>query len=583
MKPILNNFFNFSSFNRTEKVANNASVVNGVNINEILPVEIIDKIFDFLDFDDILNARDVLNTNYYDKDNGVIIHRTVEFCILNYNIDNIKWLIRRGQVEDYYNSLCFCMKMNCVTYFELLKENAPYDYFSDGESYQGLELFYKSVGYSSSEITIWIFENFMQRLQFKSYHIFEGLSRRIEFSKTTPKVYDYVYDKLDEETKNLEENRTKFTLNIIRSENLALLEHVVNNKNFSIPEEALEVAAAGNNREMLLYILNLGIGDLQQGMYHAGISGNLENLKLIFEHLPEEILENSAPLNDIGSTDSEIPETIMQVLIEVSSAGDYEIVEWIIQEYGFGHQFSPGLLGAVKSGHYDVVQLLLDNGSDVNFGEGEILEAAINEKDIQMVKILLNEQDLEIHDWILETACYNNSVDIVKLLLETNYTFSDPETTINECLLRGTQSDIILFLLELHSQTENLEIYSSSFWATVENERFHITKILLDKGYKPENFDVDLVKKLIHFDHFDLFLKAIDISRTRDTYSIPEEFEKYVMEYMMIITDYINSKVNTSIPDTWINYPFRKLMFWYYIIRVWMVIFFYNLRFVKDN
>ena len=576
MKPILNDFFNFfSSCDETEKIADNVSNLGSLNINNVLPVEIIDKIFDFLDFDDILNAREVLNTYYYDKDNGVIIHRTISSCILNYNIDNIKWLIRRGQVEDYYNSLRLCIEMKCVLYFKLIEENTPSDYFSDGKFYQKMHLFYNSVRHSVFEIIEWIFENWLQDSQIRSYYIYEGLSRGMEFSTTTPKVYDYLYDKLDEETKNLEENRTKFTLNIIRSDNLVLLEHVVNNKNFLIPEEALEVAASGNNRELLLYILNLGIGDLQQGMYHAGISGNLENLELIFEHLPEEILENS-----------EIPETIIQVLVEVSSEGDYDTVDWIIQRYGFGDQYSPALLGAVKSGHYDIVQLLLDNGSDVNFGEGEILEAAINEKDLQMVKILLNEQDLEIHDWILETACYNNSVDIVKLLLDCNYTFSDPETTINECLLRGTQSDIVLFLLELHSEIENIEIYSSSFWATVENERFHIAKIILDKGCKPRYLDnTTAVNKLIQFNHFDLFLKSIDIFPKIGSQSDPEENEKYdfyIMKCMMIINDYINSKVNTVIPDNWVNYPFRKLMSWYYVIKVWMIIFFYNLRFVKD-
>ena len=576
MKPILNDFFNFfSSCDETEKIADNVSNLGSLNINNVLPVEIIDKIFDFLDFDDILNAREVLNTYYYDKDNGVIIHRTISSCILNYNIDNIKWLIRRGQVEDYYNSLRLCIEMKCVLYFKLIEENTPSDYFSDGKFYQKMHLFYNSVRYSVFEIIEWIFENWLQDSQIRSYYIYDGLSSGMEFSTTTPKVYDYLYDKLDEETKNLEENRTKFTLNIIRSDNLVLLEHVVNNKNFLIPEEALEVAASGNNRELLLYILNLGIGDLQQGMYHAGISGNLENLELIFEHLPEEILENS-----------EIPETIIQVLVEVSSEGDYDTVDWIIQRYGFGDQYSPALLGAVKSGHYDIVQLLLDNGSDVNFGEGEILEAAINEKDLQMVKILLNEQDLEIHDWILETACYNNSVDIVKLLLDCNYTFSDPETTINECLLRGTQSDIVLFLLELHSEIENIEIYSSSFWATVENERFHIAKIILDKGCKPRYLDnTTAVNKLIQFNHFDLFLKSIDIFPKIGSQSDPEENEKYdfyIMKCMMIINDYINSKVNTVIPDNWVNYPFRKLMSWYYVIKVWMIIFFYNLRFVKD-
>lgn len=525
---------------------------NKFKIND-LPCEIMDKVFGYLDFDDINSARASFKTDYFKK---VIKYRTVENCIKNDNEPNLRWLIKIGKA-----------RIDDIFYFASLQDNVKYfifainlakkiGFFDDNEERLSIQpgsnpcckfhrIIYRSVNNSSINVIKWSFENIINDADMVTEYL--AFNQNVNFINVNIETFEYLYsffkkrfeeeNEISEDLPNLsltdtvdfpEADKLRISLKAVKANNLELLEHLVDKRNFSIPEEALQIAATFSNEKMLMYILDEDIGDPVDGMYYAGTNGKLKNLKLVYEYNLENI-ENYTEL-------------LYEILLQASQFGFYDIVEWLVKESITQDHENEALLRSVKGGHLDVAQLLIDTGSDVNSGDGEIMEAAVNEDDISIVEMLLLNDDLIKHPGLLDIACQNNNVKITKLLINHGYIFENFGETFDTCLIMGLPSDIIFYLYSI--KEEDVEVTDYAFWETVVNERFHITDFLLKNGYKPEKLNMNCVQKLIEFNQFDLVLRAIDKDRLRRQNEEDEKYFKDCVEAMEFNVIYNTKDVN---------------------------------------
>ena len=105
---------------------------------------------------------------------------------------------------------------------------------------------------------------------------------------------------------------------------------------------------------------------------------------------------------------------------------------------------------ACEKGYYDIVELLLQHGTDVHTGGGQNLCHACQEGNFDMVELLLK-YGADVHvrnDQPLRDACEEGHLDIVSLLIGygANVNVNDDEVIVNSYCLMFI--DVVKFLVE---------------------------------------------------------------------------------------------------------------------------------------
>jgi len=75
------------------------------------------------------------------------------------------------------------------------------------------------------------------------------------------------------------------------------------------------------------------------------------------------------------------------------------------------------LVWGAKTESEALVKSAIDKGADVNFDNSDALEWAVNNKHIEIVKLLLDE-GAKITDWSFSYACFTGTTELVKLLID---------------------------------------------------------------------------------------------------------------------------------------------------------------------
>lgn len=162
---------------------------------------------------------------------------------------------------------------------------------------------------------------------------------------------------------------------------------------------------------------------------------------------------------------------------------------------------------AAGRGYRDVVQLLLDNGADVNVGKGTgtPLMAAVNSKNIEMVKLLLERNAdpgpcpcaSDNGRTILETAVQNGLTEIVKLLLARDVDINakpsnETGRTVLETAIVNNNIGMAQLLLANRANIDGERIAGRrELLAAVDSNHIEMVQLLLDHGADINQFSSD--------------------------------------------------------------------------------------------
>jgi len=154
-------------------------------------------------------------------------------------------------------------------------------------------------------------------------------------------------------------------------------------------------------------------------------SRNEENGYALFEALFHDRLEAVKMLLDAGANPNNV-ELLALALLK----GSREMVEMLLEAEADANMSMDGetpLYGAVRFGHLEIVELLLDHGADIDakLSEqtyGNALSAAMDPEKIQIARLLLKRgADVNAgggcYGNVLQTATYLNNIEIVRTLL----------------------------------------------------------------------------------------------------------------------------------------------------------------------
>ncbi|KAL6831234.1 hypothetical protein J3E69DRAFT_379126 [Trichoderma sp. SZMC 28015] len=150
---------------------------------------------------------------------------------------------------------------------------------------------------------------------------------------------------------------------------------------------------------------------------------------------------------------------IWELWVDLDFATKFGLIQQLLLKKGASNQGSTGtaLQAASEAGHREIVQILLDNGADVN-DQGPrwtALQAASGRGDKELVQILLdngadvNQQGL-FHQTALQQAVYYHHGDIIKILLDNNADINQegPKGTALLTAIEAGHGDIIQMLLD---------------------------------------------------------------------------------------------------------------------------------------
>ena len=181
-----------------------------------------------------------------------------------------------------------------------------------------------------------------------------------------------------------------------------------------------------------------------------------------------------------------------------SLEGHYQIVQLLLEKgadvNAQGDRFRESALQAAsEGGHYQVVQLLLEKGADVNaqgseFGNALLL--ASYEGHYQVVQLLLengadvNTQDPDFGN-ALQTASYRGHYQVVQLLLEKGADVNYQGGHFGSALQAGSErgyDQIVHMLLDHGDNVDPQSLSKSALVAASKRGHYQVIQLLLEKG-----------------------------------------------------------------------------------------------------
>lgn len=204
------------------------------------------------------------------------------------------------------------------------------------------------------------------------------------------------------------------------------------------------------------------------------------------------------------------------ILTQAAKNGWNEMIKFLFQN---GVTITSGsvLYNAVFNNHIETVQLLLENGANIQ----ALLQKASAMGFVEIVKILI-QYKVDIHeqnDEALRKACKNGHIEVVKILLENGAIIDTEERGLNVIEDHALQLaayynhyEIVKLLLEkgadIHYQNDR------ALRNALDKNHFNIAKLLLENGANPyiiHNWDTRDKPITIEF----LLRYGTDISRTK--------------------------------------------------------------------
>ena len=160
---------------------------------------------------------------------------------------------------------------------------------------------------------------------------------------------------------------------------------------------------------------------------------------------------------------------------------DVELVEYLIDlGLDIGIDDNHAVVYAAQNERYDILQILIDHGADLNSTIYELLEIIDRYNDQRLLDVL--ENNLFSPDFLLFKAIENRYLNVTNLLLDSGM-------NINYVLTLAIKYNYPELLLNLIERGVKLNIVHLN--TAVKDNDLEIVKILIDNGVRPDQKLID--------------------------------------------------------------------------------------------
>ena len=446
-----------------------------------LPIELQDKIFLSMSFDDLEKSRD-LQSEY--------VKRMTQFDNYNdaskaHNLDNMKWLYYQRGLDLDWSPFYIAVAYGNL---EIVKWVYSVEYFFDKQ------LFYIATGNKDIEVIKWLYY-------------------KIKFDLNS-KVFSYAL-----RYENLEVLKWLHSLNCEVFNEIENFpgSFVVDNGFNTQPENIVLAAAYLGNLEILKWVIQT-YADPNDKIIHpklfeyAIFGDNEKNLSIV-----EWVWDN-------------YPREFDKIVYQrtAASRNQLKLLKWMHSKFGLDTTDSRTLYNSLNEDNLEMVNWLMDLGFYIESG----IVFPYYGKSLEIFKIL-HENGITFRKDILNSGTVVNSLEIAKWFYELGY---KPDNNTPARCIRGNQLETLKWVLSLKETTKfSFDVYEALLQASYRNN-FEIVKWLY------ENYNYDYKAKLsskILTDFIEVGnLEAVKWARPRCkefknvvqlTVNLPESFE--ILEY----------------------------------------------------
>lgn len=255
----------------------------------------------------------------------------------------------------------------------------------------------------------------------------------------------------------------------------------------------LTAAAIKGHAEIVKILLENG-ADIHVGseaaLRRASFHGQLEVVKLLLERGA-----NLYPIDFISYVSQG------EVLSNACIAGHVEVVKFLLA-YGVKVEAGDNIALRYSYKYLEIVKLLVEKGADIHVRSEDLLRSAITYGNYELVQFLI-ERGANIHiddDVPVRSASCYGFTKIVQLLLENGANIhAGGENSLYHASSQG-HVDTVKLLLKYGAIVE-----PNILQIAIENHRPEVVRVLLETGFRMENFpqkiqkQIDTVKVLLEF------------------------------------------------------------------------------------
>lgn len=270
-------------------------------------------------------------------------------------------------------------------------------------------------------------------------------------------------------------------------------------------------------------------------MIEAAIAGHFDIVKYIF------YLKKSKNYSSSSSDDYESPENTATNV--AASRGYINIVKFFI-DHGVRDLY-PALMLAVKGGHLEVVNILLNymkNKSVINHG---ITFAAYNGY-IELTALILqwseepsNKSNIDEYNTAIAYAARRGHFDIVKMIMDKG--FGDPDLTMTEAA-KGGYINIIHAMIDFGAN-----LFDDAMINAAEYGYIKVVKLMIDRGAREYLKALYQAAKGGHLNIVKLLIKKGHLQPQEIIVSLNYAVEGGNMHIIVYIIQYISAKYNIKI------------------------------------